>query len=112
VVVLHTSGTAGNCLVQVPNCFKVIVLVGVLAGVSNFGLSEMQELLKLASVKPAVLEMRSDPFAVNHHLINFCLEHNLTFIGYSTLGTQWINSPASINPVLTSALLKVRTGQL
>eukprot|EP00775_Hariotina_reticulata_P008779 gene8779-8957_t len=75
-------------------------------GVSNFGLSEMQELLKLARVKPAVLEMRSDPFAVNHHLISFCIEHNITFIGYSTLGTQWINSPASINPVLTSALLQ------
>jgi diketogulonate reductase-like aldo/keto reductase len=77
------------------------------AGVSNFGLSEMAELLKLAKVKPAVLETRSDPFAINHHLINLAVENNITFVGYSSLGTQWINSPAAINPVFTNNLLQV-----
>lgn len=67
----------------------------------------MKELLQLAKIKPAVLETRSDPFAINHHLINFCVEHNITFIGYSTLGTQWINSPAAINPVFNNEVLKV-----
>lgn len=69
----------------------------------------MQELLKFAKIKPSVLQSRSDPYAVNHHLINFCIEHNITFIGYSTLGTQWINSPAAVNPVHNSELLKVGT---
>lgn len=76
-------------------------------GVSNFGLSELQELFGLAKVKPAALEARSDPFAVNHHLINICIEHNMTFIGFSTLGTQWINSPAAVNPVHSNDILKV-----
>eukprot|EP00878_Enallax_costatus_P028599 GHUV01030901.1.p1 GENE.GHUV01030901.1~~GHUV01030901.1.p1 ORF type:complete len:422 (+),score=72.83 GHUV01030901.1:42-1307(+) len=75
-------------------------------GVSNFDLSEMQELLKLAKTKPSVLQSRSDPFAVNHHLINFCIEHNIMFVGYSTLGTQWINSPVAVNPVHNNKLLK------
>lgn len=94
-------------------CSKTVIIcrcflhAAAIAGVSNFGLSEMQELLKLAKVKPAVLETRSDPFAINHHLINFCIEHNITFIGYSNLGTQWINSPAAVNPVITSNVLKV-----
>lgn len=74
---------------------------------SNFGLSELQELLSLAKVAPAVLESRSDPFAINHHVIQFALRHNMSFIGYSTLGTQWINSPMSINPVFNSTLLQV-----
>ncbi|KAF8059205.1 XYL1 [Scenedesmus sp. PABB004] len=77
-------------------------------GVSNFGLSEMRELLRLAKVKPAVLQSRSDPFAVNHHLANLCHEANVTFVAYSSLGTQWINSPAAINPVFSNALLKAR----
>jgi diketogulonate reductase-like aldo/keto reductase len=79
----------------------------VFAGVSNFGLADMAELLKLAKVRPAVLETRSDPFAINHHLINLAVENNITFVGYSSLGTQWINSPAAINPVFTNELLQV-----
>jgi hypothetical protein len=79
----------------------------VLAGVSNFGLSEMAELLKLAKIKPAVLETRSDPFAINHHIINLAVENNITFVGYSSLGTQWINSPAAINPVFINEVLQV-----
>eukprot|EP00879_Flechtneria_rotunda_P018463 GHRR01019367.1.p1 GENE.GHRR01019367.1~~GHRR01019367.1.p1 ORF type:complete len:495 (+),score=162.62 GHRR01019367.1:249-1733(+) len=75
-------------------------------GVSNFGLPEMQELLQLAMVKPAILEARSDPFAVNHHLVNVCLENNITFVGYSTLGMQWINSPAAVNPVFSNSVLQ------
>ncbi|WIA18309.1 hypothetical protein OEZ85_009774 [Tetradesmus obliquus] len=75
-------------------------------GVSNFGLAEMAELLKLAKVKPAVLESRSDPFAINHHLINLAIENNITFVGYSSLGTQWINSPAATNPVFSNEVLQ------
>jgi diketogulonate reductase-like aldo/keto reductase len=75
--------------------------------VSNFGLGEIAELLKLAKIKPAVLEARSDPFAINHHLINVAVEKNITFVGYSSLGTQWINSPAAINPIFTNAVLQV-----
>jgi len=78
--------------------------------VSNFGLSELQELLSLARVAPSVLESRSDPFAINHQLIQFVLTHNMTFIGYSTLGTQWVNSPVSLNPVFNSTLLQVGVG--
>lgn len=74
---------------------------------SNFGLSELDELLKLSKVRPSVLESRSDPFAINHHALQWALRNNVTFIGYSTLGTQWINSPVSTNPVFNSSLLQV-----
>jgi hypothetical protein len=78
--------------------------------VSNFGLPELRELLSLAKVAPSVLESRSDPFAINHHMVQWALQHNITFIGYSSLGTQWANTPVSINPVFNSSLLKVRPG--
>jgi diketogulonate reductase-like aldo/keto reductase len=77
------------------------------AGVSNFGLSELQQLLSLAKVHPSVVESRSDPFAISHHVIQWALSHNMTFIGYSSLGTQWVNSPVSVNPVFDSKLLQV-----
>jgi hypothetical protein len=54
------------------------------------------------------VESRSDPFAINHHVIQWCLQHNVTFIGYSTLGTQWVNTPVSVNPVFNSSMLQVR----
>lgn len=76
---------------------------------SNFGLPELRELLSLAKVPPSVLESRSDPFAINHHMVQWALQHNITFIGYSSLGTQWVNTPVSINPVFNSSLLKVRS---
>jgi hypothetical protein len=85
-------------------------LCGPAAGVSNFGLPELRELLSLAKVAPSVLESRSDPFAINHHMLQWALQHNVTFIGYSSLGTQWVNTPVSINPVFNSRLLKVRPG--
>lgn len=77
---------------------------------SNFGLSELQQLLSLAKVHPSVVESRSDPFAISHHVIQWAQSHNMTFIGYSSLGTQWINSPVSVNPVFDSKLLQVRPG--
>jgi hypothetical protein len=76
------------------------------AGVSNWNLQDMQELLGWARVRPAVLEARSDPLAANTPLLSFCLQRNITFISYSSLGSQWgWNGP---NPVLTHPVLKVR----
>jgi diketogulonate reductase-like aldo/keto reductase len=81
-------------------------------GVSNFGLPELQQLLSLAKIPPAVVESRSDPFAINHHVIQWCLQHNVTFMGYSSLGTQWVNTPVSVNPVFNSSMLQVRRWQV
>jgi hypothetical protein len=77
------------------------------AGVSNFNLQDMQELLGWARVRPAVLETRSDPLAASTPLLNFCLERNITFISYSSLGSQWGSQWGGANPVLSHPVLKV-----
>lgn len=84
-----------------------MVVVVVSPGVSNFGLGELRELLAMARVRPSVLQARSDPFAANSHLVAAALAANISFMGYSSLGTQWINSPAAVNPVFNNRVLRV-----
>ncbi|KAI8470376.1 MAG: NADP-dependent oxidoreductase domain-containing protein [Monoraphidium minutum] len=77
-------------------------------GVSNFNAGEMLELLAMAQVKPAALQVRSDPLEANAHLLDLCLEHGIAFMSYSLLGTQWARRPGDANPVLTHREIKAR----
>ena len=55
-------------------------------GVSNFFLEDMEELVKLATVPVSALQNWFDPFHQDRRLRAFCFEHNIRYIGYSTLG--------------------------
>ncbi|KIZ02254.1 hypothetical protein MNEG_5706 [Monoraphidium neglectum] len=82
-------------------------------GVSNFEAAELLELLAMAKVKPAVLQVHvrapwahSDPLESNGHLLNICLERGVTFVSYSLLGTQWPVKPGEPNPVLSHPVIE------
>lgn len=75
-------------------------------GASNFNSTELLQLLDFAKVKPAVLQARSDPLDVNHHLINLCHERGVVFMSYSLLGTQWVKAPGETNPVLNHKVIQ------
>jgi len=45
--------------------------------VSNFNKAEMASLLKVARVKPQVLQIRIDPLAQNKELVAFCELHGI-----------------------------------
>eukprot|EP00754_Rhynchopus_humris_P048375 Rhum_TRINITY_DN771_c0_g1::Rhum_TRINITY_DN771_c0_g1_i1::g.2347::m.2347 len=70
-------------------------------GVSNFAVSELKELLAFAEVKPAVVQTHSDPLSPNRDVQNFCKEHGIQFVAYSSLGTQHAMR-LHTNPVLTN----------
>ena len=55
-------------------------------GVSNFFLEDMEELVKIATVPVSALQNWFDPFHQDRRLRAFCLEHNIRYIGFSTLG--------------------------
>lgn len=42
------------------------------AGVSNFDVAELAELLKFAEIKPAVVQRNSDPFSQDVEMLAYC----------------------------------------
>lgn len=75
-------------------------------GVSNFYIQDLEELVKLATVPVSTVQNWFDPFHQDRQVRKFCQEHNIRYIGYSTLGTQWVYFHGlQKNPVLHSSLI-------
>ncbi|KDD74519.1 aldo/keto reductase, partial [Helicosporidium sp. ATCC 50920] len=72
-------------------------------GVSNFNIQQLSELLRTARIRPALLQARSDVLRAGRENWAWCRRHNITFQGYSTLGTQ---HGGAGNPVLEHPLLR------
>ncbi|PRW20855.1 glyoxal reductase [Chlorella sorokiniana] len=70
------------------------------AGVSNFNLDQMRELVQIAEVKPAVLQANSDLLTQNRELQAFCRRHGILLQAYSSMGGQYLMRSGKRNPVL------------
>jgi diketogulonate reductase-like aldo/keto reductase len=74
-------------------------------GVSNFDLPLLQELvLSHTNRKVAVVQNWMDPFHQDKPVRDFCHQHGIQYMAYSSLGTQWYNQEK--NPVFNSAVLQ------
>ncbi|MEW5307909.1 MAG: hypothetical protein WDW36_010277 [Sanguina aurantia] len=71
-------------------------------GVSNFNAAQMLQLLTVAVVKPAVLQVHVDPLGQSRDLQLLCRAHGIQLVAYSTLGTQY---GGPVNPVLTHPVI-------
>jgi diketogulonate reductase-like aldo/keto reductase len=56
-------------------------------GVSNYGVSDLDELLSVAEIPPVVNQVRFSPFEFRRTLLEACDERNVTLEAYSPLGT-------------------------
>jgi 2,5-diketo-D-gluconate reductase A len=56
-------------------------------GVSNFSVSDLDAVLKVASIPPAVNQLQLSPFWYRKALIEACQDHNIVAEAYSPLGT-------------------------
>ncbi|KAL9971353.1 hypothetical protein ACROYT_G023866 [Oculina patagonica] len=75
-------------------------------GVSNFDTQDLEELVQLATVPVSAVQNWFDPFHQDRPVRKFCQEHNIRYIGYSTLGLQWVYFHGlQKNPVLSSSLI-------
>jgi len=68
-------------------------------GLSDFSIEQMEEILQVANVTPAVLESHWAPAAHNDTLLAFCRRHGITLQAWGALGAgQWgkriLSSPA------------------
>jgi len=73
-------------------------------GVSNFDMDQLVELVGLASegAGPHVVQANSDPFHPNTEMQDFCRLQGIQFVGYSSLGSQWMMRGYTSNPVLAN----------
>ena len=55
-------------------------------GVSNFKLSDLRELQKLAEIPVSVVQNWFDPIHQDIRIRKFCSDANIRYMGYSTLG--------------------------
>lgn len=56
------------------------------AGVSNFMIHHLEELLKTAKIKPVVNQIQFSPQWQQRELVDFCKKHDIKIQGYYTLG--------------------------
>jgi diketogulonate reductase-like aldo/keto reductase len=56
-------------------------------GVSNYSVSELDELLAVAATRPAVNQVQFSPFKYRRTLLDACEERNIALEAYSPLGT-------------------------
>ena len=74
-------------------------------GVSNVSPREVDELMQFARIKPHIIQAWMDPFHSSAKLRETCERHDIRFMAYSTLGTQW-SMQGHGNPVLSSSKLR------
>jgi diketogulonate reductase-like aldo/keto reductase len=56
-------------------------------GVSNYNVSELDELMRVAETRPVVNQVQFSPFKYRRRLLEACAEHEVALEAYSPLGT-------------------------
>jgi diketogulonate reductase-like aldo/keto reductase len=56
-------------------------------GVSNFSVTELDELVSVADIRPVVNQVQFSPFEYRRRLLDACEQHGLALEAYSPLGT-------------------------
>ena len=74
-------------------------------GVSNFGVSELKELLRISNTKVSVIQNWMDPFHQDREVRQIAEEHGIVYMAYSSFGTQWEGKFHGANPVFTDDIL-------
>jgi 2,5-diketo-D-gluconate reductase A len=72
-------------------------------GVSNFDVSELDQLTGVASTPPVVNQVQFGPFAYRRALLEACERHGVALIAYSTLGTGRHLSDPTVTRIAESA---------
>lgn len=77
-------------------------------GVSNFAIDQIAELLKIAKIKPCLVQSNYEPLRPARALQAFCKQNGIQFESYSTLGGQY--GSTGKNPVLKHAAIVALAG--
>jgi diketogulonate reductase-like aldo/keto reductase len=74
-------------------------------GVSNFNIDLLRELVEVVTtVKVSIVQNWMDPFNQDTEVRDYCRDNDITYMAYSSFGTQWEHK-LQHNPVFTNPLL-------
>jgi len=82
-------------------------------GISNFDISQIENLMKTAKVKPAMNQIQIHPHLNQDDTIDYCKKHDIAVTGYSPLGTGTLISDPTLTAIgkkhnKTSAQVMIR----
>lgn len=75
-------------------------------GISNFPLLAVMELLKVARIKPSVLQVELHPYLQQPRLMKYCREHQIAITAYSPLGSRGYSGEGDAGDVLKEELIQ------
>jgi diketogulonate reductase-like aldo/keto reductase len=75
-------------------------------GVSNFLQSHLERILETAKVVPAVNQIEYHPYLQHGKLVEFCWQHNIAVVGYSTLAAITKARPGPVDEVYAELAAK------
>jgi diketogulonate reductase-like aldo/keto reductase len=104
--VIHDSGVT---LVETWQALESLVDEGhcKVIGLSDITLERLREIVAVARIKPAVVQVESHPYLPEWELLDFCREHGIVLLAFAALG-HGLNPRMVDDPVITGIAQRVR----
>jgi diketogulonate reductase-like aldo/keto reductase len=75
-------------------------------GLSDITLEKLQEIVAVARIKPAVVQVESHPYLPEWELLDYCREHGIVLLAFAPLG-HGLEPKVTEDPVITSIAQRV-----
>jgi diketogulonate reductase-like aldo/keto reductase len=75
-------------------------------GLSDVTLEKLQEIVAVARIKPAVVQVESHPYLPEWELLDFCREHGIVLLAFAALG-HGMDPKVLEDPVITAIAARV-----
>ena len=76
-------------------------------GLSDVGLEQLREIVAIARIKPAVVQVEAHPYLPEAELLEFCKQKDVVFLAFAPLG-HGIKPGLLEDPVISSIAIRVR----
>jgi diketogulonate reductase-like aldo/keto reductase len=76
-------------------------------GLSDVTLEKVREIVAIARIKPAVVQVESDPYLPEWELLSFCQEHGIVLLAFAALGHSSVPNLLE-DPVITAAAARLQ----
>jgi diketogulonate reductase-like aldo/keto reductase len=75
-------------------------------GLSDVKLEKLREIVSVARIKPAVVQVESHPYLPEWELVDFCREHGIVLLAFAALG-HGMHPKVLDDPVITAIARRV-----
>ncbi len=75
-------------------------------GLSDIGLEQLKEIVAIARIKPAVVQVESHPYLPEWELLEFCRQHGIVVLAFAALGHA-MEPRVTEDPVIAAAARRI-----